>query len=232
MQDRLVRLGLESRSFAFGGYADAERVRIFILPDYLEGYVYELDEIIAPDLPSKITDAINEAVTAVKICGSGHKLLSHRDHLGSILALGLERDSIGDIAVIDDNSALAITSKCLAEFLLTDLHRVANDVVKVSILSRGESIDIKRELMPINDTVASARLDCIVAALTGISREKAKSLILSGFVAVDYRVAADCDTIISPPTLLTIRGYGKYNVRSFNGTTKKGRLRLCAEKYI
>lgn len=226
-KDHLRSAGLEDRILIKGGYEDAERVRIFILPEYLVG-LCDLDK----DPPQDLSDTLREAVTAVRIQGSGYRSLTHRDYLGSILALGLERDALGDIAVTDDFSAVVITSSKIAEFLSSELDRVASDAVKVSILADTESISIKRDMQEINDTVASSRLDCIVASLTGLAREKAQALIRSGLVELDYRGAQSCDANITPPATVSIRGYGKYTVSSFDGETKKGRLRLRAFKYI
>ena len=226
-KDHLKSAGLEDRILIKGGYEDAERVRIFILPEYLV-VLGDLDA----EPPQDVTDTLRDAVTAVKIQGSGYRSLTHRDYLGSILALGLERNALGDIAVTDEFSAVVITSSKIAEFLSGELDRVASDSVKVSILADTKSISIKRDMQEINDTVASSRLDCIVASLTGISREKAQALIKSGLVELDYRPAQSCDTNLTPPATVSIRGYGKYTVSSFDGETRKGRLRLRAFKYI
>ena len=120
----LNSVGAFGRYFCFGGYPDAERKRIFFLPDYIsEPQCYE-------DLLPYIE---NEPTVALLIKGSGYRRLSHRDILGSLLSLGIERDVVGDIAFIDDSgfSAVVFCDAVISEFILSALDRVANDAVRI-----------------------------------------------------------------------------------------------------
>ena len=89
-----------------------------------------------------------------------------------------------------------------------------------------------RRFETVSDTVASARLDCVVAALANLSRERAQEAVRSGLCEVEYEVAEVCDMLLEVPCVLSIRGVGKFRLLSLSGPTKKGRLRLMAEKYI
>ena len=222
----------------FGGYAGAERVRAVILPDYTEGLTDP--EALAADPISALSDAglddlagtLREAACAVCIKGSGFRELSHRDYLGSVLGLGLERDAIGDILVPDPPTAYLVTSARTADFLLTGLEKVATDTVRVTPLPEGRTLHSCRRLTPITDTVASERLDCVVTALCNLSREKAQTAVRSGLVELDYELCEACDTTVEAPAVITVRGYGKFAVREFDGVTRKGRIRLVAGKYV
>ena len=86
--------------------------------------------------------------------------------------------------------------------------------------------------MHVSDTVASARLDGVVAALLSISRERAKEMVLGGLVELDYETCERTDKILVPPSVITVRGFGKFRVNSLCDKTKKGRLRLDADKYV
>ena len=222
----------------WGGFAGAERVRVMILPDYTEGLT-------APDALSADpvaalreaglddpADALTEAVCAVCIKGSGFRELSHRDYLGSVLGLGLERDAVGDILVPDPHSAYLVTSALTADFLLTGLTKVATDTVKTALLPEGTVLTSVRQLQPITDTVASERLDCVVAALCNLSREKAQMAVKSGLCELDYEPCEACDTAVEAPATITVRGYGKFVVHAFDGVTRKGRVRLLAGRYV
>ena len=109
---------------------------------------------------------------------------------------------------------------------------MASDAVKLRILPQDERISVTREIKAINDTVASGRLDCIISALTGMSRESAQNAIKAGLVEVDHRSATAPDLQLCPPATITVRGYGKYILYEFAGETKKGRLRISAGKYV
>jgi RNA-binding protein YlmH len=222
----------------WGGYSDAERVRVMILPDYIEGLVdpaaLAADPVTALravglDEPA---DDLCEAVCVLRIRGSGFRDLSHRDYLGSVLGLGLERDAVGDILVPDPHTAYLVTSDRTAEFLLTGLCKVATDTVKVDRLAADTPLITARRLQPISDTVASERLDCVVAALCNLSREKAQMAVKAGVVELDYELCEACDTTVEAPAVITVRGYGKFTVREFDGVTRKGRIRLVAGKYV
>lgn len=225
----------------FGGFAHAERCRAVILPDYVEGMtdpvalaadpVAALEEVGL----SELADTVRDAVTVLCIRGSGYRTLIHRDYLGSVLGLGVERDAVGDILVDPDAeppSAYLVTDARMAEFLLSDLRRVGSDAVKVSRLPAGATVSLSRRLSPIHDTVASPRLDCVVAALCNLSREGAQNAIRGGLVELNYEPAADCDRTVEPPATISVRGVGKFAVEAIEGETRKGRIRLSAAKYV
>lgn len=230
-KDHLCRCGLNGLFFIRGGYDGAERARLFCIPDYMYGACKD-GELIEPCDFEELEEVVSDAVAVLEIRGSGYRELTHKDYLGSILALGLERDALGDVALTDKYGALVVTSRKIADFLSDELSRVASDVVKARILSPDEVPKVHREIKEISDTVASARLDCIISALTGMSRESAQSAIRSGLVQVDYRPADSPDRQVLAPSVIVVRGHGKFILRQFAGETKKGRLRIVAGKYI
>lgn len=222
----------------WGGYPTAERVLVVILPDYTEGLVDPAA--LASDPMAALTDGglddlaaiIRSAVCPVQVRGSGFRELSHRDYLGSVLGLGLERDAIGDILIPDSHSAILLTDTRVGDFLTTQMEKVATDTVRVSRLPEGTALTGTRRLQPITDTVASERLDCVVAALCNLSREKAQMAVKSGLVELDYEAVEDCSATVDVPAVISVRGFGKFAVHAFDGTTRKGRIRLVAGKYI
>lgn len=218
----------EKKAFFYGGYADAERVRMFVIPSYLSDMDGEACELAFSYYPEEMAGAVR----AIKIEGSGYRKLSHRDYLGSLLALGIERSSIGDIAVLDDFSAVLFCTDKIFGYLMSDIDRIASDKVKCSEFFADEGFSPPKEFLPISDTVASNRLDCVVSALTNLSREKSQIAIRQGLCEVDHLPEDRCDFSIPTPCTVSLRGYGKYKVISFDGETKRGRLRLVAQKYV
>ncbi len=220
--------GTTDRFFLFGGYDGAERKLAFFLPDFLSGFDGSPKEKAIEFYPDEFACAIR----AIKVVGSGYRSLSHRDHLGSLLSLGIERESLGDIVVLSDFEAVIFCTDAIFRFLLESVDRIASDKVTVTEFIPDSTFSAKKELMPINDTVASPRLDCVVAALTNLAREKAQTAIKNGLCSLDYLEELRPDREIIPPCTISVRGYGKFNVLSIGGETKRGRLRLSAEKYI
>lgn len=229
LEGELGRMGMRDAAYFWGGYEGAERTCLFLLPDYLVAMREGLSD---GELPALLGEELTERVSAVKIRGSGYRTLTHRDYLGSALGLGLERDAIGDIAVQSECEAVLFTSARILRFLCETLEKVANDTVRCEPYTVDGAFTDGRRYRPISDTVASARLDCVVAALTNLSRENAKNLVQSGLVELEYEVETRTDVTVVPPATLSARGYGRFVVRAFDGETKKGRLRLRADQLI
>ena len=224
--------GMHENYWFFGGHPTAERACLFLLPDYLAAMLPEDEAERERELPSYLADEIAEAVVALLIKGSGFRNLSHRDYLGAILGLGIERDAIGDVAVQDEHNAILFCPRTLGAFLIGELNKVGSDTVRCRECTLDESFTDGKKYRPISDTVASARLDCVVAALCNLSREAAQSAVKSGLVEVDFEPAERVDTVLEPPITVSVRGHGRFILRSFDGETKKGRLRLRADQLI
>ena len=207
----------------YGGYSDAERKKLYILPEYME----EAESI----------EALGEYGEDSGICiisakGSGFCNLSHRDFMGSLLGLGIERSVIGDIAVTDENSAVVFCDTKIVDFLVNEWREVGHDRIKCARIKEGDFSLPERRYAQINDTVASARLDCVVAALCNLARERARTCVVSELCELDYECETRPDREVSAPALITVRGYGKFRVLSIGGQTKKGRYRLEAQKFL
>ena len=221
-------LRAQDRVFLFGGYDGAERKRLMVLPSFVSDLDGEAEEKARIYFPDEMADAVR----SIRIKGSGYRELSHRDYLGSVLSLGIERCSIGDIVVTDEYSAVVFCTQKIFDYLMCGIDRIANDKVTVEEFVPDESFESGREFLDLRDTVASNRLDCVVGALTNLSREKAQNLIRSGLCEVNYIVEERVDVCLKTPCVVTLRGHGKYNVLEFDGETKRGRLRLKAQKYV
>lgn len=207
----------------FGGYEDAERKKCYLLPEFLEG---------AEDIASLSEYGYSSEISALLIKGSGFEKLSHRAIMGSVLGLGVQRDAIGDIVLLDDSQAVFFVEEKLEAFFLSDLKKIGRDTVKVEKIEL-DSVNLpKRKFLQISDTVASARLDCIVSALCSLSRERAKERIEGSLVELDFELEERPDKEVVAPVTLSVRGVGKFRVISVSEKTKKGRYRLLAEKYL
>lgn len=209
----------------WGGFETAERKRAYFLPPYLS----MMDE---PYRTECFLESAGESVAVLEVQGSGYRELTHRDYLGALLHLGVERDRVGDICVTAPDRAILLCDTALTAFFAENLCRVASDAVRVFKTDLPDGFDGGRKFKPVTDTVASPRADAVVAALANLSRERAQSLFREERVEIDYEVEKRPDRAVDEGTVLTIRGVGKFIIRSLGEQTKKGRYRLLADQYI
>ena len=224
--------GMRENYWFWGGHPTAERTCLFLLPEYLVAMLSENSDERDAMLKDYLCEELHETVMSLAIKGSGFRNLSHRDYLGAILGLGIERDAIGDVAVQDEHNAILFCPRTLGAFLIGELTKVGSDTVRCRECVIDENFTDGKKYRPISDTVASARLDCVVAALCNLSREAAQSAVRSGLVEVDFEPEERVDTVLEPPITVSVRGYGRFVLRAFDGETKKGRLRLKADQLV
>ena len=203
----------------FGGYDDAERKICFILPDYAESLRDCFSE---EDFPLVIVRAANR---------NPARALSHRDYLGSLMALGIKRETIGDI-IICQSGADIITVPQTAVFLADSFDKAGNCPIETQILPIGALRAPAVRTEEKRDTVASPRLDNIVSAAFDLSRSAASEAIAAGFVFVNDEVAEKADRQVAAGSKIVLRGKGKVVLREFRGESRKGRTVVIFDKYI
>ncbi len=193
----------------FGGYENAQRK---ILGSYD-------DDLLPDDYPVE------------KVCFGFKRFdkLGHRDFLGALMGLGIERDCIGDI-IVGDESAICFVKSEIADYIRSQIFKIGRAGVK--LISESEcDVSFEQQFDELVFTVSSMRLDVIVAAITGLSRDKTASLITSGKVMVNYSESKNVSHFLRQDDILTIRGKGKYIIKGQSGLTKKGRLKINIEHY-
>ncbi len=201
----------------YGGYDDAERTALFLLPDYMEREPFPLAE---EDIPFCV----------LSCRASAGKALTHRDYLGSLLALGLERDVVGDI-LVSESGAEIIVMKSIAEYLLANYEKVGSVPVKTKLEPIGNLIPPKKNTKWVRESVASVRLDNMLSAVFGVSRSDAVSAIAHGLVFVNDTEMKKADARINEGDKLVLRGKGKAYFRELGSTTRRGRLSVLFEVY-
>lgn len=209
--------------FCNGGYVNAERCVVGIYPKDIYGYV--------DCATDEMSDLMN--LKGIVIEGSGFSSFSHRDCMGAVLALGIKRETLGDIYLPKDTSlAYICVTEVAANYLCENIEFIGRDKVKTRIIEARSLPEIVREYVVISGTVASERLDCIAALATRLSREKAKQLVTSGMVNVNHFEETRADFQVDEGDILSIRGFGRYVVSELPGTTKKGRNKVVIHKMI
>ena len=156
--------------------------------------------------------------------------LSHRDYLGALLNLGIERSTLGDIVITPERTYL-FALEDMAEYITTSLERVRRtDVIVKEADSLPEGELYKTEMRRI--TVESERIDAVIAKIYNLSRQDAQALIKRSLVFVDGRECTSNSYKPKPDEKISVRGHGRLIFRGVSGTTKRDRLALMIEVYI
>lgn len=155
--------------------------------------------------------------------------LTHRDFLGALMSLGIQRHCVGDILVGDGYCVCYVSSE-IYDFVVTQITKIGK--VGVTIVKKSDcKVSFKQDICELLYTVSSMRLDVVVAAITGESRTKTASIISSGLVFVNYLENKNFSYKMVIGDILTIRGNGKFIIKEIKGVTKKGRLKLLVEHF-
>ena len=150
------------RCFLYGGYDDAERRMLVCMPkDY-------------PLSDEEATEGLLKVLRVKKPAIS--RGLTHRDYLGSILGLGIERRLVGDILVRDDGADIIIVPE-IADFLVKEYHQAGRTEVKTTVVELSDLIVPEGRTEIIKDTVSSLRLDSVISSAFRLSRGKAAEAI-------------------------------------------------------
>lgn len=210
-QSILSSLRLETPFCLNGGYASAER-RIAVFGEGCENAVLPLKIIKIEPLSKKFADK-----------------LTHRDFLGSLMALGIRREMLGDI-VVDDNTAVLFCLEAVAEFIVNELSRIRRTSVKCSIVESAENLvqskAEERELI-----AASERLDVIVAAVYGFSRSAVKEVFSERRIFVNSRLCENFSYMPKENDVVSVRHCGRFIYCGVLGETKKGRKIIRIMQY-
>lgn len=226
--------------FYFGGARGCTRRKLIFLPDWIECDVKRPKNVFSSETEDEflsllssmgMDDIFDEVIVPVKITPSGYEKLSHRDVLGAIMALGIKRETIGDICFFEDNCYI-FCERVAADYICEMLNKAGRDTVKCEKCTLPEDFEVIYNFEDIVSTVASPRLDGVVRALCNISRDEAANTVEKGLVELNYLTEYATDTKVENGDTVSVRGYGKFIIDSTDTLTRRGRYRLCARKYI
>jgi len=155
--------------------------------------------------------------------------LSHRDFLGALMNLGIERSVIGDIKV-GEKQAYLFCLDSIAGFICENLEQVKHTHVKCAVTEENESIP-SEEPVTVSVQVQSLRVDAVLAKIYNMSREKSLDLFRAGKVYVDGRLCENNSRQLNVGETVNARGYGKFTLTGEPRETRKGKLAVEAEVY-
>ena len=156
--------------------------------------------------------------------------LSHRDILGALMNLGIERNCIGEIK-LDNNNAYIYVVNRISNYILDNLNKIKHTQIKTSILEELPK-EIKPNLKEERFTVTSLRLDLIIAKAYNISRSQSLELFRTKKIYVNSRNSENNSLIINDGDIISVRGFGKFIFVKSLGVNKKRKTMIIIEKYI
>ncbi len=215
-QDLVLRLmGQGSLSF-FGGYDGAQRCVACYIPDYLE-----TDSLYGEDSP----------IVCLRATFYEKDKLSHRDFLGSLMGCGVKRETVGDICVGEGSCDFFVLRE-IAPYIEQNLLSAGRVKLHVEKIALAEACIPVPETVTRRDTLASLRLDSVLASGFRTGRSQAVRYIQSGCVSVDGLPTVKPDKQVEEGSVISVRGLGKIRLTQVNGQTKKGRISVEIEKFV
>lgn len=202
----------------FGGYESAERQMASFVPDALS-YDEEMRQAMYP------ISCLHISPLHAKYAES----LNHRDYLGALLNLGVDRSRIGDI-LVSGEGAYFFCHSSMEDFFLKEVTRVRHTNVKILPITSTDDLP-KPNRKEVSGTVASVRLDTMIALAFSASRSSIIPLIEGGKVFVNGRSVVSNGYGLKQGDIISVRGKGKFQFDKVTNITKKNRYHVVLYKY-
>ncbi len=199
---------------AFGGTEACERKVVGFGPPYME--------LTQEEFPICMLEISYNATFS--------KNLTHRDFLGSVLGLGIERTKIGDILLLE-GKALAFVYQDIADYICYNLDKVSHTKVTASIVDMHIDEQGESNLSEKNITVSSLRVDTVLSGAFNLSRSKVSDYIQAEKVFVNWTVTQSQTKILAVGDMITLRGVGRVKLIDIVGKSKKDKFVIQICKY-
>ncbi|MBR5596257.1 MAG: hypothetical protein IKW30_02495 [Lachnospiraceae bacterium] len=155
--------------------------------------------------------------------------LNHRDYLGALMNLGIERENLGDI-FIKGKTGYVFCLERIADYIVENLTQIRHTHVKTKILEKQEDF-FQKELEEMAVLSASERIDGIVSKVYNMSRNQSLELFRGKKVYVNSRLNENNSYILKKGDIISVRGYGKFIYQGVGYETKKGKLSVKLSIY-
>ncbi|MDQ0190986.1 hypothetical protein JI721_00945 [Alicyclobacillus cycloheptanicus] len=207
-REQMLALSVGRREGLFaagwGGYEGAERQRMLLMPGDWQPQHADF----------QVAALVLEA----------QEPLAHGAVLGSLLGTGVDRRKVGDIAVLGAKAYVAVC-RDLVPHLQAELRQVGRS--SVSLTPVNEALAWPPTVYePVVISVASLRLDTVVAQACHWSRGRAQAAVEAGQVSLNHTPCEHPDEVVQPGDTLSVRGFGRIRILQRLGTSKKERERL------
>nr|WP_196594146.1 YlmH/Sll1252 family protein [Pectinatus sottacetonis] len=155
----------------------------------------------------------------------------HRDILGSLMGLGIDRRNLGDLLINPGSVKIICTGK-IADFIMNNLATIGAASVSCQYGTLAAIPPREERCKEISVTVASLRIDSIAAAGYGTSRSKMAAEIEADKLKLNWQHIKTPSQLVKEGDIISMRGRGRLEVSQVRGKTKKGRTGLFLKRYI
>lgn len=158
----------------------------------------------------------------------------HRDYLGAILGLGLDRACLGDILPDPQDPCVmyAFVLEDKLDFLAQELRQAGSWNVRAEPCEQIPPRVLEKPTRDLHETtVSSLRADAVLAAMMHTSRTLAAQTISAGKVEINHVPLRSASEPVYTEDLFTVRGAGRWRVQEVGGTSRKGRLFITYFQY-
>lgn len=156
--------------------------------------------------------------------------LTHRDFLGALMNLGIERRLLGDI-FIKDNTGYLYCADTIADFLMQNLAQVKHTHVICSLYDAADGLACAPDMLEKTIHISSERIDGILAKLYGMPRGGAIEQIQAKKAFINGRLCEHNSAQLKEGDVVTLRGYGKFCYGGILSVSKKGKLCAVVKQY-
>lgn len=159
----------------------------------------------------------------------GEDSLSHRDFLGALMNLMIQRRYIGDI-IVSEGGCYIVCHSNIGPIIIQELRKVRHSFVNFDYyeghLNYTRKMSYSRSV-----TVPSMRLDAVLGAVLNTSRSEASALIRQGLVYINHLLVKKGDFEIMDKDVMSVRHNGKYLLEFDGSKSRKDRFFITYYKY-
>ena len=155
----------------------------------------------------------------------------HKDFLGSIFSLNIEKCVFGDI-LIDDNNYYFYLLDSMKDYFLTNFNKIKNNYIELEEIDINSLKNYKRKFKELELIIKSERIDTIVSNITNISRNKVKDKFKNKEVILNYEILTNPSYLLKEEDTFSIRKYGKFKYIGKVKQTKKNNYIVKIYKYL
>lgn len=206
--ETMIGKSLDIKLYSFGGYEASERNRAFICPAY---FVPEHD-----DFKIKLYEVKYPSKFAT---------MSHGKILGTLLSTGIKREYFGDIISDGENWQFFI-DETIENYVLSQIDKIGRVSVRIEERPYTDMIMPKDSWTIEHDTVSSMRIDTLISSVFKVSRQRAKQMIESGYVKVNWTEMGRPDFVLDLLDIVSVRKYGRFQIQGIEGKSKKDKWKL------
>lgn len=206
---------IKAEYYVFGGRTEAERTVICFLPEYMD--------------ESSLGDS-DGPIAVIKASSRSGAELTHRDFLGSLMAVGIVRETVGDI-LTDGNTGYIFVLRELVPFIIQNMERAGRETLELEEIPLDSLPEFEQNFEDKTATVSSMRLDAVVSAAFNISRDSSAQYVCSGRVSLNHAECLKVEKQVKDEDVISVRGLGKVRITATGGISRKGRLVIAIKRY-